>query len=466
MPSNIDAAARILVLAVLFPTGLSAFCGFYVGKADTKLFNESSKVVVVHHEDKTVISMANDYQGELKEFALVVPVPVVLQKDQVHIGDPGIFDALDAYSAPRLVEYFDPSPCNLPMGGAAMDLMAPMPAGSAMAFAKKSARERALGITVEASYTVGEYDIIVLSAKQSDGLETWLRENHYRIPIGASRALRPYIRQNMKFFVAKVNLKQQAMTGLVKLRPLQFAFQSPKFMLPLRLGMLNSRGQQDLVVYMLTMDGRVETTNYRTVKMPSGENLPEYVQNDFKHLYQSLFKQEFEREGAGVVFTEYFWNMAWCDPCAGTPLSREQLKGLGVFWLDQPMTGSIMRGPLNVNLTRLHVRYSPDTFPEDLVFQETQDKQNFQARYVIQHAWKGSAQDCPGAEAYLSSLKERHEKEAETLANLTGWDINDIRSHMADEGSEIQPSPNETATPEIGLPPLPSPTPWGSGLWK
>ena len=37
-------------------------------------------------------------------------------------------------------------------------------------------------MTIEAQYTVGEYDILILSAQQSSGLETWLRENGYRIP--------------------------------------------------------------------------------------------------------------------------------------------------------------------------------------------------------------------------------------------------------------------------------------------
>src|SRR6185295_19231170 len=88
-----------------------AFCGFYVGRADASLFNDASQVVLVRDGDRTVISMLNDYQGDLKEFALIVPVPVVLEKGQIHIGDAALIKHLDAYSAPRLVEYFDASPC-------------------------------------------------------------------------------------------------------------------------------------------------------------------------------------------------------------------------------------------------------------------------------------------------------------------------------------------------------------------
>src|SRR5207244_3346094 len=123
---------------------------------------------------------------------------------------------------------------------------------------------------IEAQYTVGEYDILILSAKESAGLETWLRQNNYRIPAGASGLLASYIGQNMKFFVARVNLNEQSKLGYSVLRPIQVEYESPKFMLPIRLGMLNANGAQELFVYALSRRGRVETINYRTVMLPTG----------------------------------------------------------------------------------------------------------------------------------------------------------------------------------------------------
>src|SRR5260370_27252431 len=259
------------------PHEADAFCGFYVAKAGDSLINHGSQVVMARHDDKTVISLMNDYQGEPSEFALVVSVPVVLQKGQVHIGDRELFQKLDAYSAPRLVEYFDSDPCQMTgYGAAASAPLATMESG----VTGNREEAKALGVTVEAEYTVGEYDIVILSAKESSGLETWLQQNGYKIPFGAQRALAPYIRQDMKFFVAKVNLGEHRRTGLSYLRPLQFAFESPKFMLPIRLGMINAQGPQDLVVYMLTQHGRVETTTYRTGTLTTGVFMPAYIQYD------------------------------------------------------------------------------------------------------------------------------------------------------------------------------------------
>ncbi|HKQ18370.1 MAG TPA: DUF2330 domain-containing protein, partial [Candidatus Eisenbacteria bacterium] len=255
------AVLGISLLGVLSAPPAHSFCGFYVARGDAKLFNKASKVVLVRDQDRTVLTMASDFKGDPKEFALVVPVPTVLQKGQIHVGDPAAIDHLDAYTAPRLVEYFDPDPCQMRAEEGFLRSMAPM-ANKKMG-AADAARERSLGVRIEARYTVGEYDILILSAKQSTGLATWLNENGYNVPPRATRVLSAYLRQGMKFFVARVNLKEQARLGFTYLRPIQMAFESPKFVLPLRLGMANADGAQELFVFALTRNGRVETTNYR-----------------------------------------------------------------------------------------------------------------------------------------------------------------------------------------------------------
>ena len=446
----------VIALALFFGSVPShAFCGFYVGKADAGLFNEASQVIMVRRDNRTVISMANDYKGELTDFALVVPVPTVLERSQIRIGDRKLFERIDSYSAPRLAEYFDPDPCRLPRSDAANGQIAAPAARKAAAL--ESVRDKVLGVTVEASYTVGEYDIVILSGKQSDGLETWLRENGYRVPKGEAAALKPYIRQQMKFFVAKVNLEEQARTGVAHLRPLQFAFESERFMLPVRLGMLNANGPQDLVLYVLTAGGRVETTNYRTVKLPSGMELPASTKERFAPFYRAMFDHMVRLEDMRAVFLEYAWDMGWCDPCAADPLSDDELRTLGVFWLDPgsarfsrpPNVGPAYArpaGPRDVFVTRLHLRYDGAHFPEDLVFQQTGNRENFQGRYVLRHDWSGG-DTCPAAEQYRRSLPDRHERQAQTLASLTGWKIEDIRK-------------------QAGLPAAAEEVAWWRRIWK
>ena len=434
------------VLTVAITTTAQAFCGFYVARADTSLFNQASQVVLVRDGERTVLTMANDFEGDVENFAIVIPVPTKIEREQINVGDRAVIQHLDAYTAPRLVEYHDPDPCTFTMYEMATSDAA-LPATRQEL--KRSANSR--GVTIEAQYTVGEYDILILSAEDSGGLVTWLNENDYTLPRGAERIVGSYLKQDMRFFVARVNLKEQAKLGYQYLRPIQVAYESNKFMLPIRLGTLNARGKQELFVYALTRTGRIETTNYRTVKLPSNFDVPEFVEDDFADFYRAMFEAQTVRENERAVFLEYAWDMAWCDPCAADPLTPGELKSLGVFWLDDP-DGTARRGTpqaQNVFVTRLHVRYDAEHFPEDLMFQETGDRQNYQGRYVIRHPWKGAATcDISG---YEKSVRERQEREARQLANLTGWDIDDIRSRIDFPGSAANEPDRE---------------PWWKRLWQ
>jgi hypothetical protein len=421
------ALAPVLALSLLLVQPAFAFCGFYVAKADARLFNRASQVVLVRHEDKTVLTMSSDFRGDPQEFAVVIPVPTVLERGQIHVADRAVVERIDAYTAPRLVEYFDDNPCRR------QALRAPAAGREGSVDLGAARGARSLGVTIEAQYTVGEYDILILSARESSGLETWLRGSGYRLPDGAGAVLGSYIRQGMRFFVARVNLKEQARLGFAYLRPIQVAYESPKFMLPIRLGTVNADGPQELFVYALTRKGRVETTNYRTVRLPTGLEVPGFVKEEFPRFYRALFGEAVRKEDMRAVFLEYAWDMGWCDPCAADPLSPDELRKLGVFWLeDRGGSGSMPRGgrgAVDAFVTRLHVRYDGERFPEDLVFQETADRGSFQGRYVLRHAWTG-AETCDAAVAYRQELERRREREAETLARLTGWSIEEIRGKI------------------------------------
>jgi hypothetical protein len=203
-------------------------------------------------------------------------------------------------------------------------------------------------------------------------------------------------------------------------------------MLPIRLGTVNADGPQDLFVFALTRTGRVETRNYRTVQVPTDMELPVFLKqsDEFAAFYQAMFDQQVDEAQRRGMFLEYAWDMAGCDPCAADPLSRSELQDLGVFWLDdapQPNRGG---GAADVFVTRLHVRYDAEYFPDDLRFQATADRSNVQGRYVLRQPWRGAVESCDQARQYRRTVAAREEREAQTLASLTGWDIETIRTKM------------------------------------
>jgi hypothetical protein len=244
--------------------------------------------------------------------------------------------------------------------------------------------------------------------------------------------------------VAKVNLEKFDQTGFTNLRPLQISYESPRFMLPIRLGMVNAQSAQDLLVYILSPKGQAEVTNYRTVKIPSNAEVPEFVKGEFGDFYKSMFTNSYDRESRNVAFLEYAWDMGGCDPCSAEPLNPQELRQAGVFWLDTGVSDEPVSGPpggaaqmrrrppdARVFLTRLHVRYTRDKFPEDLMFQDTSNQEFFQGRYIMNHPFTSSQPEtCERAKDYQRGLPKRFEKEAQTLSNLTGWRIQDIRRKL------------------------------------
>ncbi|MCB0762444.1 MAG: DUF2330 domain-containing protein [Flavobacteriales bacterium] len=409
----------LLLIAGTSAVPASAFCGFYVAKADATLFNNKSEIILVRNGQNTTITMSNDFKGDVDEFAMVVPVPVVLRKDQIRIARADLFEKLDTYSSPRLVEYYDPMPCMPEYALEVCDAVAL--SSSRMNLSSMMVFDAATnyGVSIEAQYDVGEYDILILSATESDGLKRWLLNNGYKIPAKAEQVLEPYIKDQMKFFVVKVDTQLFASSGYQELSPIQISFESDRFMLPIRLGMANSQGTQDMIVYAFTQEGRIECANYRTVKIPTDRNIPTFVKPKFGQFYTDLFEKAYHREGENAVFLEYAWNISptfgvKCDPCNGPAPIVQDMMNAGVDWVDA------RNGQPQVFFTRLHVRYSRDEFPQDLLFQVTPNKEHFQGRYIMTHAAQGDM-SCDEGQAYLSDLEVRRKKEVDELYALTGW---------------------------------------------
>jgi len=427
-----------LAAALALPAPARAFCGFYVSGADAKLFNNATMVVLMRDGTRTVLSMQNNYQGPSEDFAMVVPVPVVLQKENVKTLPASIFDRVDQLASPRLVEYWEQDPCFMPREE------------EGRMYAKKSgggpprpapAARADLGVKIEAQFEVGEYEIVILSARDSSGLDTWLKLNKYKIPDNAEPVLRPYVDQGMKFFVAKVNVeKVRFEDGRAVLSPLRFHYDTPEFSLPVRLGLLNSNGKQDLIVHILAKGQRYEVANYENVTIPTNLDVAEAARDQFGEFYTSLFSRVIERNPHAVV-TEYSWDASSCDPCPTPALNQGELMTLGADVLpstekqDDPLPPTPgpalrpgMKRPMSRRppfrpwgmggfvLTRLHARYSKESLGKDLVFRaappiaggrermanggaleqgsQSSGMNNFQARYAIRHPWTGPI-NCP-----------------------------------------------------------------------
>ncbi len=391
--AGLIAAAAALVV----PASASAFCGFYVGGAGAEMFNDATQVVMLRDGTKTVLSMQNRYDGPLENFAMVVPVPQVLMEADVRTLDKAIFDKVDTLTSPRLVEYWEQDPCQPYQQYD--DFASPSAGGGNNAEADGDPGN----VTVEAQFKVGEYEIVVLSTEDSTSLETWLAQNNYNIPANAAPYFEPYVQSDMYFFVAKVDVNEvKYENGKAVLSPLRFHYDSPTFTLPIRLGMINSAGKQDLMAYILGRDQRYEVANMPNVTIPTNIEVVDDVRNDFGGFYEALFSRTLQ-EHPGSAVTEYSWPAGGCDPCPGpVTLQPEDLETLGVDVIGDGDYWSWV-------ITRIHVQFAKDEVGEDLVFRAANpivggrehlteagvleegatpsEWNNFQARYIIRHRW-------------------------------------------------------------------------------
>ena len=341
--------AVLAALAVAAPRTAAAFCGFYAGHADAALVNRATTVVLMRIGTRTVLSMRNDYVGPPEDFALVVPVPVVLHRGDVRVLPHAIFDQLDLLTAPRLVEYWEADPCadrwyTRDSGG-----MTSPSFGSVSTTIVWEGGGRNGVVQVKARFEVGEYDVVVLGARDSLGLEQWLQAHGYAIPAGSAAALRPYVQAGMKFVVAKVAIDRVRRTadGRATLSPLRFHYDSDTFSLPIRLGLLNADGPQDLLVHVIA-DRRYQASNRVNLAIPTNLDVFPVTRDAFSQFYAALFDRTVAA-APGAVVTEYAWESwgadvgAKCDPCPAPPLDEATMLSLGGDVLWKPLTGSIPR---------------------------------------------------------------------------------------------------------------------------
>ena len=356
------------MLTLLLAPSASAFCGTYLGPAGSSFENGTSQVVIARDGTETTLTLAVDVQGDVADFALVIPVPEVLDDADVSLPDGQLFADLDAYSAPREVAYT----CG-DLGGdsGAMDMASAADSGGA-----SPVEEDATGVTVEASFAEGSYEFVVLSATGGDGLVTWLTDNGYTMPDATAPILQEYIDAGQYFLGAKVALGAVPST-VATLEPIQLRYTSEAWTLPIRIGTTVSPGEQDVVIYALTPAdaGRVSISNFPEATVVDECMLAEG--EDAGEHYEAEMKRAFE--GDNLWITEYAWWTQGCDPCSTQPPTGEILASAGATWESAEDTGY---WGTSTFITRLRLRYTPAEATQDVQLYASGITETDQIRYI------------------------------------------------------------------------------------
>jgi hypothetical protein len=331
-----------MALGLLAAPEAFAFCGMYVGPVGSAVENGASRIVVAHNYGTTTLTMANDATSDASEFAMLIPVPSVLGQHDVRVVDRSYIDRLEEYTAPRVVAYTcdDLYPtygsdsyygsgdgesgggCNGLSCGAGDRSYASSDTAMAMASSyggglTEEQQEALDSVDVHASFAVGSYEVVILSAEESLGLTLWLDMEGYAAPEGGEELLQDYLDAGTYFFAVKVNLEAPPEGEYLDPIQIEYPSQGDTWYLPTRLGALNASGTQEVVLFAIDSSG----------SQTFAQNLPEVVAEDecmpvleseetLEGFHNRWLDDQFALEPTGGWMTEYGWPLQQkCDPC-------------------------------------------------------------------------------------------------------------------------------------------------------
>jgi hypothetical protein len=313
-----------------------ALPGFIAGKGDTPRVSNTTQVVLLEKGDHTVVTVWADYEGPLDQFALVLPVPSDVELEDVKTLKRDAIDHLDEISAPRFHEFWEKDPCepgeteqewqrDLRVKDSAQNFLgAGMPDVSG---GPKLPPEMLLDF--DPQFKDGEYEFSLVPEGQ--GAESYLQKKGLTVPAAAKQRLGKYA-ASMKLLVADVTASKVELGGARRalLSPIRFATKEP-YVIPSTLGLANSAGPQELIIYVLHPDKRFEVKNYPNVYPPTNVNVDMAVKERMGEFYAQVHDALLAKDPKSFL-VEYAWpTIKHCgEPCPNAPIGIHELLSLGV----------------------------------------------------------------------------------------------------------------------------------------
>lgn len=444
-----------VLLALLNTPWAHAFCGTYVSTDAGAVVNHDSQVVVAIENGRTVLTLANDFEGAVADFGLVIPLPGTVTAADVSVVDRAALDRIDAYTAPRTVRYSCSDVVWVPGdSGGWVDYG---PGGSSgcggssdepATFEQQSSADSGAyqggglgsstfaGGTTAERFTAGEYELALVDATGVGSLDAWLADNGFDLPTGARALIAEAIGGGARFLVARVSAESLAGAEARSwLSPIQVRYAGEEVVLPVRLGATAAGGQQDILVYGITTmaAGALAVANYPSVPVEEdcilGDSDGDGAFDDLGTGYEALFDLSHtaaDRGGRAGWTLEFNSPQGVCDPLPPDgPIESSTLVALG-----------FEGGVDNANLARIHLRGQPGEIDQDLVLYASGFTRYWQQAYI---------EDAPEMRAYFPVCAQGMEAGAEGCPEPdyeppSADDAADVANEARDEAEEASNS--------------------------
>lgn len=321
-------------------------------------YSPASAVVITRDGRRTVLTIEAAYRGPATELSMVIPIPSAIDREAVRTVSGTLFRRFDGETAPRVRHVWPPCPPSRMRRPASAEA-----SGAGGGFSGRTEAERVqeeYGVEIQDEWPVDEYDVTLLGAEQSNGLLAFLRERGLELPQVAETMLRGYIESGHRFALFHVDpTRAQRIGALMMLSPIQIEYESDELRVPVRLGTLNSPGEQEILLYVLSPEGRYEMANRTNLNAPTDMRMRRDARGAFAELYTSITDEIFRRN-PGAAITEY----AHVVP----PRLKRSAESFGMTLpadTDQLTRGDTRRW----TLSRMRHRYGTDA-PDDLMLRQ------------------------------------------------------------------------------------------------
>lgn len=429
----------------LFSTFLSffVFCLFlYMGQAQalnaifltepTKtITHKPSAMVVSRDENRTVITLAPDFSYDGSQLGLLIPLPKIVTDTQLRFADVGQLDAVMSFTAPRYNVYKDDDVC----------------AGAVRALEKRLDEKKSSILSYTQKYAEKpEVRLIKREELIETPIQNILKDAGFVVDKAYEDALLAYKNANVDFALL---IYAEKLDDSLSMSPVQVAYESDNFILPLGLSTLNGGPAQDLTIVFISRDGLVQPKAAGLKKMPSGVDLPLFVKNDFAQVYADIFAQSVTTDNFQSLFLEFSGDLGWCPNCKDADtLTRADLRGLGAWWVDKAKTQKSKAAPEstpdNIYFTRMHIRHTNKTLLNNVEFVNAKDKNRFQTVFNLHQPYIKDAV-CEDGRLYQANLPRIYDVQLNNLVALTGYEAVDIRARMTEGGQNFDLQSDEDA---------------------
>jgi|GEM_PF-671632 len=319
-------------------------------------YTQAYQIMVTWSDDldgPALVSVGANIHNAPDGFGYVVPIPQVIDGDDLQVGSGHLLDAMETFTGPRSVHRgcHDYRPD--------VELVCPEPSRNGGEGEGEYGGEAGDGVQVE-TVQVGAYEVSLLTSDGATGLLSWLEDNDFELPAGSEEHIEEYLDQGFMFAAVSVPPGTVVADGS-SLPPLDFYLDEGFRTLPLLLAANAAKTTQDVIVTTYAPNlGAVGISNLHEVDIEADCMAR---RNEVGEAYGAAFEEAHASAGQAVWMLEFFQeNTVWdhggeiTSTVSLSPDHTSAIEDVFQYWDNIARVG------------RIHIRYDPGQLTADPAF--------------------------------------------------------------------------------------------------